>query len=252
MAALQCYRESLSLHRAIGDRSGEALTRHQLGQVQRSLGDYTQATTLFKQALATHQSTGDRLAEVHTMYHLGFLYCRLAQFETAISILEQALTILREEFDDPWALGQALTYYSWTLINTGQFRAAKKYLQETMKVESRFQQKVTLIESAVHLGRVALALNDLSLANACARNALDFIEKRGTQGIEHPAMVYLTCYHILQADRQFEQAELILKQGQQYVAAQAAQIDDPALRQSYLANIPENQELQALADRIGE
>jgi hypothetical protein len=93
---------------------------------------------------------------------------------------------------------------------------------------------------------VALAVNDLSLATTCARRALDFINGRGVQGIEHPALVYLSCYQIMQMNKKFAQAQSVLAQGYKYITTQAAQIDDPALQQSYLNNIPENRLIQEL------
>ncbi len=252
MAARQCYEESLKLHSMIGDKVGEALTQQKLGQLYRSLGNFGEAETLLEQALLTHIATDDRQSEAHTLYHLGFLLSRLADYENAISFFEQAVSILRDEFDDPWALGRALTYYSWALLDSGQPREAKARLQETLRIESNLQQEALLIEDAIHLGRVALALNDLSLASACARRTLGYMDKAGLQGIEHPVMVYLTCYRILQANEMFEQAEKILRKGQEYIAAQSAQIDDPELRQAYLNNIPENKEVQNLAMQFDE
>lgn len=250
MDALHCYEESLALHSKIGDRAGEALTRHYLAQVQRSLGNYPAAQQLFEQALATHQTIGDRRAEANTLYHLGFLHCRLNNHATAISLFRQALAILRNEIDDPWALAEALTYFGWVLIETGQFHQAREYLQETMRIKNNLEHEGSLIESAIHLGRVALAREDISLAGACARHAMDFITRQGVEGIEHPAMVFLTCYHILCAEEQTELAQSVLQEGQEYVAAQAAQIGNPALRAGYLNNIPENKALQELAARV--
>ncbi len=60
-------------------------------------------------------------------------------------------------------------------------------------------------------------------------------------------MIYLTCYHILQAKQKSKQAASVLALAWQHLTSQAAQIKDPILRQSYLTNIPENQEIQALA-----
>ncbi len=248
MAARQNHDQSLALHRKIGDRAGEALTQHNLGKLQRSLGNYDLARYLFEEALTFYQSIGDRYREAHNLYHLGFLYCRLAEYETALTFLERAIEILREH-NDPWGLARALTYYSWTLANDGKFAEARKYVMEALKIERESQQEVTMMEDVALLGRVALARNDLSLADTCAGHALGFMARRGTQGIEHPAMVYLTCYHILQANQKFEQAQSVLEQARQYVASQAAQIDDPALRESYLTSIPENREIQAL---VGE
>ncbi|HXV98312.1 MAG TPA: hypothetical protein VEC93_07805, partial [Anaerolineae bacterium] len=137
-------------------------------------------------------------------------------------------------------------FYGWTLYERGQPREAKKLFEEALKIQRDTQQDVKMMESIAHLGRVALALNDLTLADTCARHAINFIEDKGTQGIEHPAIVYLTCYHILRSHQKFEQARAILFQGEQYIMAQAAQIDDLALQQTYLNNVPENRQIQAL------
>jgi tetratricopeptide (TPR) repeat protein len=132
------------------------------------------------------------------------------------------------------------------LYEQGLQRKAKKLFEEALKAQRDTEQQVKMMESVAHLGRAALATNDLTLAETCARRALDFIASRGTQGIEHPAMVYLICYHILQKSQKTVQAEETLAQGYRYIKDQAAQIDDPALQQSYLNNIPEHQLIQKL------
>ena len=141
---------------------------------------------------------------------------------------------------------EALTYYSWTLHNMGCLQEAKEYITEALEIERDAQRKVTMVEDMLFLGRIALSLNELDLAETCTQQVLYYIEHQGVQGIEHPAMVYLTCYHILRAVEKIEQAQAVLIEGQQYVAAQASRIEVPLLRESYLFNIPENREIQAL------
>ncbi|MCK6625260.1 MAG: tetratricopeptide repeat protein [Anaerolineae bacterium] len=244
--AQKCYNQSLTLHRTIGDRTGEALTQRSLGKVQRTLGNYGVALQLFKEALVINRATGDRRGEAHTLYQLGFLYTRVAEYDTALSLLDEALLILRE-MDDLWALSAALTYYGWTLHDQGQPRQAKKAFEEVLKIQREVQQEVRMTESIALLGRAALAANDLSLADTCARHAFNSIINRGTQGIEHPAIVYLTCYQILQGQQKFEQAQEMLALGQAFIMTQMAQIDDPALQQIYLTHIPENRQIRELA-----
>jgi hypothetical protein len=123
-------------------------------------------------------------------------------------------------------------------------------MEEALQLERDSQQSVAMIEELVHLGRVALLVNDLSLADACVRNALDFIEKKGSQGIEHVVYLYLTCYQILQGGQKAKKAQEVLAQGYQYLTEQAAQIDDPDLRQAYLSHIPENKELYELGQQL--
>jgi class 3 adenylate cyclase/tetratricopeptide (TPR) repeat protein len=245
MEAQKCYDQSLVLHRTIGDRAGEALTRRSLGKVQRTLGNYPLAYSLFSEALAIYQAIGDRRGEAHTLCQLGLLHTRLTEYETALTFLGEALVIL-QELNDSWGLGDVLTYYGWTLHENSQPHRAKKYFEEALKVQRDKQQEAKMMETVAHLGRVALAVNDLSLATTCARRALDFINGRGVQGIEHPALVYLSCYQIMQMNKKFAQAQSVLAQGYKYITTQAAQIDDPALQQSYLNNIPENRLIQEL------
>jgi class 3 adenylate cyclase/tetratricopeptide (TPR) repeat protein len=247
--AQAAYQRSLSLHRTIGDRAGEALTQHKMGQIQRSLGDYETARTLFEEGLVFYQSIGDHHRVAHCLYHLGFLHCRLAEYETALTLLDEAIAILRE-MNDPWALAKAMTYYGWTLMNQNRLSEARQIITETLKIERESQQEIALMEDMALLGRIALQQGDISLAETCTRHVLSFIERQGSQGIEHPALVYLTCYQTFAAGGESEQAERVLAQGRAYISAQADQIDDPALREKYLSNIPEISELQPLANEF--
>lgn len=249
MAAQDAYERSLVLHRTIGDRAAEALTRHYLGQIQRTLGNYDRSRYLFEEALAFYQSINDLHREARTLYHLGFLYGRLKEFDTALRHLEHGLEIIRE-LNDPWVLTKALRYYGWTLAEQGRLDEAKRQITDALKIERDTQQKIAMMEDTALLGYIALQNRDLTLADACTRHVLNFIERQGMQGIEHPAMVYLTCYKILQANQKLDKAQAILLQGQQYITSQAAKIEDFTLRESYLINISENREIQALASRV--
>jgi class 3 adenylate cyclase/tetratricopeptide (TPR) repeat protein len=252
ITAQDYYHDALAIHRIISDRTGEALTQHYLGIVQRNLGNYPVAKKLLEESLAEHQALRDRRREANNLTHLGFLYGRLGDYATALSMLEEALTIIRE-LNDPWALSSALTYYSWILTEMGEYADAQTHLQEALKVErdiKRGMAKATIMEDIALLGRIALARKDLTLAVTCAQHTLTFLEQHGTSGVEHPAMVYLITYQILSANQKTKQAKAALRQGQAYITTQAAQINDPTLRQCYLDNISENRELLALAAKL--
>lgn len=243
--AQQRYTQALKLNQMIGDRAGEALTQLGLGQVQRSLGNYEEAYELFDAAFRFYHAIGDRHHEAHCLLHLGLLYGRMGENETALTFLEEAITFLRD-LKDPWALARALTYYGWVLHNTGRSREAKRQITEALKIEHDIHQENFLVEDTALLGRIALTRNDLSLAETCVQHALNFIERRGVWGIEHPAMVYLTGYQVLQRGRKFEAARKALVEGYNYVMSLASQIEDSHLRESYLNHVPEVQELCSL------
>jgi len=245
LAAQHHYHESLALHRTIGDRAGEALAQHNLGKIERSLGNYERAEQLFNEALAFYQSIGDRHREAHSLAHLGFLYCRRAEYERAMGALEVALELFRE-LQDPWGLSKALSYYSWTLHDQDRWREAQEAITEAVRIGRESKQEIALVEDITLMGRIALSRRDLTLAYTCARHAISLIEQHGLQGVEHPSLVYLTCYQILQANQRFEPARQILKRGQAYLSAQTAQLTDPALLAGYLNNLPENRALREL------
>lgn len=244
-AAQQHYHQALALHRAIGDRAGEALAQYNLGKIERSMGNYEIAEGLFNEALTFYRAIGDYHREALTLGQLGFLDCRRAAYDRAIAFLENAIEILRE-LRDPWGLSKTLTYYAWSLYDQSRFQEARIAITEVLEIEGKTQQEIAMMEDLMLLGRIALAIGDVSLAEGCAQKVLDFIERQGIQGIEHPAMLYLACYHIFKATQKQELAQSALVQGQAYLSSQAAQIADPELRESYLSNIPENRDLLKL------
>jgi len=245
--AKACYNESLTLHRSLGDRAGEALARHGLAKIERNLGNYPLARSLFEEALTFYQSIGDRHREAEVLYDLGFLHTRQAELDTALVLLGEALVILKE-LDAPWwTQVKALIYYSWALHEADCPEEAVVYITEAMEIERDTQQKTAMLEDLALMGRIALTLEDVSMADSCVQQILFFIEHQGSQSIEHPAMVYLTCYHILQATGKLEQAQTILVQAKAYVDQQAEQLADPALRENYLTNISENREIVSLS-----
>jgi tetratricopeptide (TPR) repeat protein len=243
--ALRVFNQALALHRTIGDRAGEAASRYNLGVVYHSLGNYEMASQLFEKALTLHQSIGDRRGQAASFYQLGFLHHRLDDYSKALVFLDEALSILRE-VHDPWALGKTLTYYGWTLSLVKRWEEAENYLVEALQVDRELQQQAAVIQEKALLSALALAQQDLILADDYAQEILSYLELHGTHGMEHPAMVYLSCYYVLHANQQVEQAKAVLQQAWQLISQKSTKIDDPILQQSYCNQVPEHKTIQEL------
>lgn len=244
--ARQAFQRALALHQTIGDRAGAALARYGLGKVERSLGQYEAAKADLEQALTFYQSIGDRHLEGRCLADLGLLYCRLRDYGTAIIYLDESLTILRE-LDAPWwHIAKTLIYFAWALHDQGRLVEARDTIIEALETERDTQRRVAMVEDVAHLGRIALATGDLSLADSCTQQILFFVERQGMRSVEHPALVYLTCYHILQANGKAAQAQTVLVEGHRLLMKQANFIDEANLRESYLTRIPEHQQLNNL------
>jgi class 3 adenylate cyclase/tetratricopeptide (TPR) repeat protein len=242
VTAQQCYEQAHIRQRNIGNRAGQVLTQYSLAKIHRTLGNYDTARRMFEESLAFYQSAADRHYETYTLYHLGFLHCRLGEYKKALTFLEEAIFNLRE-LNDLWGLTQALAYQGWTLQANGRYDEARTSIIEALKIGRETRQNTAMMEYTALLGKIALSIGDITLAYACAQQALNFINRHGTQGIEHPAMVYLTCYHILQTNQKYDEATSALEQGHQYLQTQAARLDDSQLRASFLNNVAENREI---------
>ncbi|MCB0191730.1 MAG: tetratricopeptide repeat protein [Anaerolineae bacterium] len=245
--ALNSYHEALNLQRAIGDRSGEAFAQLNLGQLHRSLGNYVVAERFFKQALSTYEAIEDRRYEAQSLYHLGFLYGCWDHYDEAFAYQDKAITILRE-LDDPWALGRALTYYGWTMLKTDQPKQARKYFEEALKIKQETQQTVAIIEDLTGLGEMALVRNDLSLATTCTQHILKHINEQGINGIEHILSTYLTCYNVLSASGNQEDAQNVLAQARALLFEQAETLGDTKLKHLFLNNVSAHKTIRKLAE----
>ena len=71
--ALDYYSQALLIERAVGDRSGEARTLHNIGFVYDSLGEKQKALDYYSQALPIEHAVGEPLARGHNaaQYRLG-------------------------------------------------------------------------------------------------------------------------------------------------------------------------------------
>jgi len=247
--AIHTMKKSLKLHLAIGDKGGEAYTRHNFGYIYCTLGDYQRANRYLEKALTLHQAVGDRRGEGLSLYHLGLLHTRLQEYQTAQIYLKESLAILRE-LDDPWALADALTYYGWTLYCNRSYEKAEERLVEALQLQRALQQEGNVTEIKAHLGNIALAQNDLILAEVYAQEIMTYLDEHNWHGIEHPGLVYLSIYNILTESQQTTSAEAILTQAHTYLKGQLKNIDSDRLQQDYLNKIPEHKTIQQLINAL--
>ena len=85
----------LEQFRGMGDRSGQANVRNELGLLQQQAGDYPAAAASHQQALEVFRDLGDRFGEAETLNSLGELLLRSSTREQARGHHTQALAIAR-------------------------------------------------------------------------------------------------------------------------------------------------------------
>lgn len=173
------YNEALSLTRATGDRSREALTLENVGDVHNLLGENTAALDYLNQALLLWRALGNRVGEGRTVNHIGLVYDELGQKSKALEYYNQALPLRRAEGD---RRGEAYTLHNIGGIynDLGENEKALSYFNQALPlwgaVGDRAGEALTISNiGAIHLsfGEEQKALDDFNKALTLSRSASD-------------------------------------------------------------------------------
>jgi class 3 adenylate cyclase/predicted ATPase len=283
-AAQEHYQQTLEIYRAEGYRQGEADSLNMLGVIQDELGDHPAARDHYEQVLSIFHTIGDRRGETMALSNLGTVYCDLGEYATARDYHQQALE-LRLTIDDRWGeavslvnlslvyhglgdnqaakkhceqalaiqrgigdqrgQGYSLTYLGHALAGLGELGAAAKAYDEAMRLRRELGQHGLAIDALAGLARIRLAQDDSEQALEQVEEILSWIEANGSEGIEYPLQVYLTCYHVLSATVRTERAHAILSTAHATLLEQANSISDGDLRRKFLENVKTHQEITA-------
>ena len=97
--ALEKYNEALPIRRAVGDRPGEASTLSNIGAVYWSLGEMQKALEKYNEALPISRIVGDRTGEASTLSNIGVVYQSLGDSQQALEKHNEALPLRRAAGD---------------------------------------------------------------------------------------------------------------------------------------------------------
>lgn len=92
--AFDCLGRALALHRATGNRGGEAYVQNLLG-VALSHGQYAESVEQFRAMLATNTDIGDRLGQVKALNNIGEVFSILGRYEEARGHYVRSLALVR-------------------------------------------------------------------------------------------------------------------------------------------------------------
>jgi predicted ATPase len=233
--AASYYEQALLILRAIGDRREEHLALKELGNIALELGDYTSARAQYEEALACFRQIGDRQSESSTLNRLGLLYHQMGEEEAARANSQAALSIA-QEIGDRWLESSSLTKLGHALAGLGDPDAASECYQKAVVLWRAQGRPDLALESVAGLARIALSRGDLPQAQTYAEEMLVQFDDQAFSN-DGMAEEYLACYRVLRA-AQDAQADELLRTVYTQLQASAAQIDDEAMRHSYLENVP--------------
>lgn len=83
-------------------------------------------------------------------------------------------------------------------------------------------------------------------ALSLVEQVLDFLAQQTLEGVDEPIQIYLTCYHMLSRQGDDRRAGNLLQRTHDLLMVNAEKIIDPAIRTTFLENVPSHRELMQL------
>jgi tetratricopeptide (TPR) repeat protein len=164
-----------------------------------------------------------------------------------LSCIQQALA-LAQETGERYLQANVLTALGHCLEALGRLAEARAAYQEALSLRREMGHPHEATEAQAGLARVCLAGGDPVRATGHVEDILTYLESGTLEGTEHPLLVYLSCYRVLQA-MDDPRARKVIDEAYQLLQDIATKITDEDLRHSFLQNVAAHREIASAHDR---
>jgi tetratricopeptide (TPR) repeat protein len=280
-SALDYLEKAKEINQQIGNKYYEADTIWSMGMVLNKIGHYDEALKYLHKSIEMSQEFGIKTTEENGYLELGRLYDSVGQYSKAEEYLDAGYQIILEvkdlgnECDYNWQ--KALLYLhvekdiqsqelslkaidqakqigdqeleaSALLINGHSqvalgnlIDAREKYLQ-SLSIRESMDQVHLLPEPKSGLAKVAMLEGDKEEALEYVESILNYLEEHNFDGSEEPYEIYLTCFRVLEMNKD-PRAGGVIKKAYTLVMEQANSMEGESIRESFLENVEANKEI---------
>ena len=245
--AKEHIKKSLSIHKEIGDRNGEAACYGSLGTVYGSVGEYEKAREHIVKSLAVLKEIGDRKGEATCYGNLGTVYQSVGEYEKAREVIAKSLAIQKEighrngealfygnlgtVYGSVGEYEKALHYsaksisrltgdrriVAWSYLNAGdnfhsfgKYRKASEYNKKALVIFTDIRERAGLASFYLSQGDVELAVGNSIKANEYYENALAISKEIGNRKRE--VFAYAALGDLFFAQSEYDRAEEYIKE----------------------------------------
>jgi tetratricopeptide (TPR) repeat protein len=182
-----------------------------------------------------------------SLTNLGLVHHNLMQNKLAQKYCEQALAIQRE-IGDRHSESYSLTYLGHALADLGNLEEAAGVYRQARQLRLELGNESLSIDNLAGLARVALAKGNQEQAVEHTKAIITWLDEHGSEGVEYPLQVQLTCYNVLRRETNGilsdgERANALLAKAHTALLEKAATIGDDSLKRKFLENVKTNREI---------
>ncbi len=179
--ALQIYIEIKEIFEELGNKSGIAITLHQLGIINQDQGNYEEAVRLYQQSLKIDEELGNKGGIASSLHQLGNIHYQQGNYEEAVKLYQQSLKI-DEELGNKGGIANTLHQLGMINQNQGNYEEAVKLYQQSLKISEELGNKGGIASSLHQLGMVHHDQGDYKEAVKLYQQSLKISEELGNKG----------------------------------------------------------------------
>jgi predicted ATPase/class 3 adenylate cyclase len=135
--ALEISRQGLALARLSGDRRGELMSLHHLGNCEISIANYPGGIAYFQEGLALARETGDTWAIEILLTDLGIALRRTGKWEEAEKCFQESY-LLATRRGDAWSSGYAQGNLAEIALERGDYALAEPLTHAALQIARQF------------------------------------------------------------------------------------------------------------------
>jgi predicted ATPase/DNA-binding CsgD family transcriptional regulator len=174
-------KESLILHRELGDRRGIAYALYQLGGISFDRGDLAAARQLSEEALALRRVVGNKHDIAWSLHILASVVSEQREYSRGRALFEESLTLFRE-LGNTRGIALSLIRLAWVLfISQGDSATIRLLLEEGDALRRELGDKESITDSFILSGELALSQGDTIRARSLAEEGVVLTREIGDQ-----------------------------------------------------------------------
>ena len=160
--ALEYYEQSLAIKRELGNRTGEARNLRSIGSVSTSLGNYVEALEYYERSLVISREISDRLGESRTLHNIGEVNCLGRNHSEALRYFEQSLAINHEIII---AEGRRRNVLSWEALPLNNIGLVNHFLEDYPVALDYFERSLIISREVDDRPLESTILHNIDLLN---------------------------------------------------------------------------------------
>ncbi len=241
-SAQQYLRAVLDIYQAVSNRWGGVNAWNESGILYHELGKYDEATLCLQRGLKLSREIGDEAGEAYILANLGLVALDAGKPEEAEPALLAGLNLAQAQYDQ-WLSAIIFHYLSVNNLYLGNHRASLNYARTALNLRRELDLRPNEADDLAVMAVANLHATEYAHALDQAKHALAILDECQGEGPEFPQRDYFFCYQVFAANQDVARARHALQSAHQLVVKRAEKITDPALRHSFLENVPINRQI---------